>query len=123
MLYPGIFQIESPPSPLFLKVVEAKQTSLQFSWSPPKYHEAYVITGYTLHYKRVGEKIETSTDIHPAGQYSGIITGLASDTSYEVAVKAHNQYGTASGEPITAKTSGKKSLAEAVKNIIGKSSS
>ena len=49
----------------------------------------------------------TSTDIHPAGQYSGIITGLASDTSYEVAVKALNQYGTASSEPITAKTSGK----------------
>ena len=52
--------------------------------------------------------IITSGRLLPAGQYRGVISGLDSDTSYEVVVVAHNRHGTGTSESIMTKTARKK---------------
>ena len=52
----------------------------------------------------------TSSQLLPAGQYRGVITGLDSETSYEVVIVAHNRHGTRRSESIMAKTAGKKRI-------------
>ena len=42
----------------------------------------------------------------PPHQHSGIVDGLAPDTSYEVLVVAHNDYGDGTSETLKVKTSG-----------------
>ena len=53
-----------------------------------------------------------STNMLPAGKYSGVISGLTSNTAYEVAVVAYNKYGNQKSEIIRARTAGEEIFCE-----------
>ncbi|CAB4011127.1 angiopoietin-1 receptor-like, partial [Paramuricea clavata] len=96
----GNYQVKSavvqgrPPPPAGLKETGKTDNSIDISWVKPKGHSAFDIDGYMVGHKTYAETQYKNQNISAtSGMSSAVLTGLESDTIYEITVHAYNNDG------------------------------
>ncbi len=84
---------EAPTAPGASPSATAPSTALDVTWTAPRMTGKPPITGYDVHYRRVGDSNWISHSFTGTGT-STTIKGLTSGTTYEVRVNATNDEGT-----------------------------
>ncbi len=84
---------EAPSAPGASPSATAPSTALDVTWTAPRMTGKPPITGYDVHYRRVGDSNWISHSFTGTGT-STTIKGLTSGTTYEVRVNATNDEGT-----------------------------
>ncbi|CAB4021742.1 titin, partial, partial [Paramuricea clavata] len=83
-----------PPPPAGLKETGKTDNSIDISWEKPKGHSAFDIDGYMVSYKTEAETQYNNQNISAiSGVLNAVLTGLESDTIYEITVHAYNNDG------------------------------
>ncbi|CAB4039419.1 titin [Paramuricea clavata] len=97
--------IGPPPPPAGLKETGKTDTNIDIRWEKPKGHSAFDIDGYMVSHKTDAEtKYKNQMISATSGVLNVVLTGLESDTIYEITVHAYNDDGDGDKLKIQVKT-------------------
>lgn len=93
----------TPPPPENLTHTDVTENRIDISWNKPIGYSLFVINGYEASYKKLSEKEYQTQKMEPNVD-NFVITGLESETFYQITVHGYNDEGIGDKKRIQVKT-------------------